>query len=121
MVTMNRKDFFRKVCASGVCMCGFGSIALSDNKKESYGTGMEDQDNALIHSWIAVLLSNINKGLSEEEKKNILKNCSVTHFEDLKMDETLSPYIGDLDKFIIFLKDQLLPAHRLRQLLYHQF
>ena len=102
---LSRKDFFKKACFSGVCLCGFSAIGLSHNNTENSGLTEEPQNNntGMQQAWISVLLTNFNKELDEEEKKRMLKSCSVSHYENLKMDEILKPFINDLDKFIEFL------------------
>lgn len=105
---INRKAFLKKVCISGTCMCGFSSIALSENQNMNPESSGETQDNnqMLIHEWISNLLANLNREMDNERIMNILKNCSIVHYNNLKMDTILSPYIGDLDKFICFLEEK---------------
>ena len=103
---MNRKDFFKKACLTGACMCGFSSIALSNKKNSVQSEVTQDGNLILIQTWISNLLSNLNEELDEEGKRSVLKNCSVVHYENLKMDDVLSPFVGNLEKFIGFLEEK---------------
>ena len=104
---MKRKDFLKKACFTGLCVCGFGSIAMSDNNKNPNQTEETQDDNQiLIQTWIAHLLSNLDQELDDEVKKNVLKDCSIVHYKNLKMDDVLSPYIGNLEGFIGFLGEK---------------
>ena len=107
MKAISRKQFFKRACFTGICMCGFGSVALSDTNENSDQTEENQNDNQiLIQTWISNLLSNIDKELEEERKRNILKECSIVHYENLKMNDILSPYINNLEGFIGFLEEE---------------
>ena len=108
MNNINRKDFLKKTCLSGVCLCGFSSIGLSHSNNEKSEIAEEEKDNntKMMQTWIGILLSNIDETFSEKEKKSVLKSCSTSHYENLKMDEILNPYINNLDKFIEFLENE---------------
>lgn len=107
MKAISRKVFFKNACFSGIFACGFGSIAMSGNAENSDKTEVNQDDNQiLIQTWISGLLSNIDKELDEEAKRKILKNCSVVHYENLKMNDVLSPYVGNLEGFIEFLEQK---------------
>ena len=107
MKTLDRKDFIKKACVSGACLCGFSSIALAGkNKTNNPMEGPENSNFAMTQAWISNLLVNINKNLTIEEKRKILKSCSIAHYDNLKMEEVLSPYEGNIEKFIGFLEDE---------------
>lgn len=107
MKNIDRKEFFKKACLSGACLCGFGSVGLSN------GTGNAESDSRpnaekkdVRNEWLAVLLSNISKELNEKQKRKILTKCASAHYEDLGMDKILEPYRNDLDRFLAFLEDE---------------
>lgn len=107
MKTLDRKDFIKKACISGACLCGFSSIALAGKKNnENSEEESEDANLVMIQTWISNLLANVNKNLTTEEKRKIIKSCSIAHYESLEMDEVLSTYAGNLDKFIGFLEEE---------------
>lgn len=105
---MNRKEFLKKACLSGACMCGFSSIALFANNVGNQQPTSEPVDSKLllVQEWVSSLLSNMNEQLSEEELRRALKSCAIVHYNNLKMDNVLSAYIGKLDKFIEFLEKE---------------
>ncbi|MBP1638669.1 MAG: hypothetical protein H6Q17_252 [Bacteroidetes bacterium] len=105
---MNRKDFLKKACISGVCMCGFGSIALAnktDNVDEK-AFQAQTQSLALSREWISSLLLNANVELDKESARKLIKKTAEVHFKNLKMDALLAEYKGDLDRFSVFLRDK---------------
>jgi hypothetical protein len=107
-MAVNRKEFIKKACLSGACLCGFASIAASSVSSGS--KPIQDQKpvnpNALQQEWISVLLSNIDDNLSETELRNALKGCAIVHYNNLNMDSILAEYKGNLDKFITFLSTE---------------
>jgi hypothetical protein len=107
-MSLNRKNFLKKVCVSGACMCGFSSIAFSDKENENFdpATGLQENNQTMIRDWISNLVSNLNGEFNENEIKNVLKKCSVIHYDNLKMDEILFSYINDLESFIDFLEEK---------------
>lgn len=107
-MTINRKDFFKKICLSGACLCGFGSMAFP---KQADGTDEKPsqeqaQKLALIQEWISSILLNVNNELSKESARKLIKKTAGVHYENLKMDTLLAEYSGDLDKFIDFLREK---------------
>jgi hypothetical protein len=108
MENLSRKDFFKKACYTGACLCGFSSIGLANNNIGSLETDNERQDNKkdLRQEWLSILLSNISNEFDENERRRILKSCSSAHYDDLGMDVLLAPYKYDLDKFINFLESE---------------
>jgi hypothetical protein len=107
-MTVNRKDFLKKVCFSGACMCGFGSIAFSKEVDGSDENTMQDHNlkHTLLQEWIASMLLNVNDELDKETARKLIKKTAGVHFEDLKMDALLAEYKGDLDKFTVFLREK---------------
>lgn len=56
--------------------------------------------------WISEILTHINNNLDEEKLRLIIKSTSKVHYQHLKMDELLAPYIGKLDDFITFIEKE---------------
>ena len=106
MTKITRKNFFKKACASGACLCGFSALALSNsNEEQEKKEEVKNADEMLVKSWLSGLLVNIDKGLDEASKRKILKSCSIVHYENLKMDEMLAPYVGNLEGFMKLLQE----------------
>lgn len=107
MKNISRKDFFKKACYTGVCLCGFGSIGLPNNMGNSGLENVSQGSKKDLHQeWLSILLSNISKVLDENEKREILKKCASAHYQDLEMDKVLVSYRYDLNKFIHFLENE---------------
>ena len=54
---MNRKDFFKKACFTGICMCGFSAIAMPDNNENSgQDEETKERNQILIRTWIKSLM-----------------------------------------------------------------
>ncbi|MDP4202009.1 MAG: DUF6144 family protein [Bacteroidota bacterium] len=108
MATISRKDFLKKACISGVCMCGFSSIALFANNTKTEQTSTEPDNSKLllVQEWTSNLLSNLNEQFSGERLRPIVKNCAIVHYNHLKMDEMLAPYVGNLEQFIDFIENK---------------
>ncbi len=106
-MSINRKDFLKALCLSGSCVCGFSSIALSKNIAGNHDVLSNEQGNnpVVIKEWISSLLQNITVELDEESARKLIKKTFSAHYKDLKMDNLLAEYRGDLDKFIAFLQD----------------
>ncbi|HNW52350.1 MAG TPA: hypothetical protein PKH79_14810 [Prolixibacteraceae bacterium] len=102
-MSLSRKDFFKTVCLGGACLCGFGPVALAATSSPDPSS---DQDNKmqLFKEWIEMILSNIDSSLSEKEVRSIIKSCALAHYNQLKMDDVLAGYQGNLDKFIGWLE-----------------
>ncbi len=96
---MNRKNFIRKSCLAGACLCGFGPLSMnsSGNLKNEENPGIEKE-------WLAVLLTAFDKEVDEAKKRKIIKQASIVHYNQLKMNEVLAPFKGNMDKFISFLE-----------------
>ena len=117
-MAINRKEFLKKMCISGACLCGFGQMAFSNNEEvdssssnASATSGSPSANNdvekpSVSEAWISLLLTSLNNELDEEAKRKVMKKTSLAHYQSLKMDELLAPYKGDLDKFIKFLNTE---------------
>ncbi len=98
---MDRKSFFKKACFAGACFCGFGNISSMANHEN---VTVQDENKQLKQDWLSNLLLNLDQVLDDDVLRKIVKKASITHYDNLKMDALLSPYIGDLDKFNQFIE-----------------
>jgi len=55
--------------------------------------------------WIAALLP-LMATIDPGEAHRVLKRCSSSHYEDLKMDETVARFRGNVGSFIEFLRTE---------------
>ena len=85
---------------AGGCLCGFTSLAAGTLDLDQ-GTG--DPQKILMQEWISTLMFSLDIQTGREESRQIMKKCARAHYDHLKMDEVLLPYIGDLKKFVQFL------------------
>jgi hypothetical protein len=106
-MALNRKNFLKKVCLSGACVCGFSSIALSQSiSNDDEKSEAKDKNILLLKEWIACLLVNAKVDLDKKTVQNLIKKTSDIHYKDLKMDDLLAGYKGNLEKFIVFLGEK---------------
>jgi hypothetical protein len=101
----NRRKFIQKACFAGACLCGFASIAKPASSIENQNTE-PDRDKMLMHDWISVLLGSIDDQADEATCRTIMRNCAIAHYNHMQMDNTLEPYIGDLEKFLGLMKEK---------------
>lgn len=104
----NRRNFVKKACISGACLCGFGSmLAQGANSKGTTDIAESDDRNTkFMQDWISTLLLNIDENTSQEECRKMMKPCAVAHYNFLEMDTVLAPYVGDINKFIQFIGEK---------------
>lgn len=107
-MAINRKDFLKKACLTGVCFCGFASLAYADADENESGSSKSgtDQEKHLIQGWTASLLMNLGSELEPATLKNLIKRNAIIHFNELKMNNMLMDYIGNPDKFIAFISEK---------------
>ena len=100
---MNRKDFLKRACVTSACFCGFGGVvsAASDTNSET-----QEKENTIQNEWLANLLENLGEDIDQESLRPVIKKASEVHYNQLKMDEMLSPYAGDIDAFIQFIEKE---------------
>jgi hypothetical protein len=106
---MNRKKFLKNACVTGACMCGFASVFQAVKGSAETGqseAGRDDNGKVLIQEWIAQLLSGMDSNLTEENKRAIMKKCAIVHYNNLKMDDVLAGYKGNLEGFMKFLEKE---------------
>jgi hypothetical protein len=107
-MSINRKDFIKKSCLTGLCVCGISAVTQGQSAAGS-GTASAAQaenPNALQQAWISALLYGIDNKLTEEEMRNIFKACALTHYNDLGMDNIVKGYAGDVERFIGYLTSE---------------
>jgi hypothetical protein len=100
---MDRKEFLRKTCLTGVCGCGFGAIALNAGNTSQ---AVQDNTNPVPQKWLISLLENLDQNVDQAELRKIIKMSAGVHYDQLKMDEMLSGYTGKLREFIGFLEKE---------------
>jgi hypothetical protein len=64
-----------------------------------------DAEDALISGWLGRLLNQIDDNLPAETAATLLKGCALAHYQHLNMDQTLTPYQGNLPAFLRFLNE----------------
>lgn len=64
-----------------------------------------DVDSKVTLAWLNMLIESIDR-LPYETKKEVIKGCSISHFNAINMGNILSKYIGDIYSFITFLESE---------------
>jgi hypothetical protein len=107
-MSVNRKEFLKKACFAGACMCGFGLPLLAGSRQEV--TGVEDDPGddgkVFIQKWIANLLENMKKESDQSDMAAIIKKNAEVHFNDLEMHEMLADYIGKPEEFTRYIAEK---------------
>jgi len=99
---MDRKSFFKNLCLSGACLCGFGAMAKFQSDSIQH---IEDSDReSITQLWLSSVLASVNPHVVSNELKETIKQGALVHYQQLNMDSVLTDYIGDLPKFISFLE-----------------
>lgn len=109
MAGTRRKDFIRSVCVAGGCLCGFGAIASVPQSGVATGVAPQeptDERLVMIQEWIAVLLKSVEDSTNKATQRRILKGNARVHYNSLKMEQVLHPFIGNMAKFISFLEEE---------------
>jgi hypothetical protein len=107
-MAITRKEFFKKACLTGACFCGFTSLGVHAAASETVSGEVQPDDKIrkLMQDWISALLLNIDENADDEECRKIVKPCSTAHYNFLEMDKVLTPYVGDMAKFIQFISNE---------------
>lgn len=100
---MDRKGFLRKTCIAGVCGCGFGALALNAG---SVASADQENINPVPQQWLIRLLENLDQNIEEAELRRIIRMSAGVHYDQLKMDDLLSGYVGKLGEFVTFLEKE---------------
>jgi hypothetical protein len=106
-MTIDRKDFLKKVCFSGACLGGFSSIAFPKESNDAKVAALqaEDKNLPLLQEWITSILQNVPIELDKESARKLIRKTAEVHYNNLKMDSQLAEYEGNIDKFIAFLQN----------------
>lgn len=104
---LSRKDFFKKACISGACLCGFSNLAsLATTRGENNESPAPQVNTKLMQDWLSNLLSSMAEQSNSENVRSILKQCAIAHYNNLNMDDLLANYTGHMDKFINFIEEK---------------
>lgn len=105
---VNRKEFLKKACLAGACMCGFGlpAVALGNQADQVQHEDSSDKENIFVQNWIANLLNNLDADSENIDLKSVIKKNAEIHFDNLKMNEMLKEYLGKPDEFIAFISEK---------------
>lgn len=104
-MTQTRRNFIRKSCIGGICLCGFHRLYANDAAEDSAATGNGEQSMPLV--WIGTLLSGLENCHTDElTLRQILKPAAIAHYNQLEMDVKLAPFLGKPDDFIAFLEKE---------------
>ena len=98
----DRRSFVKRSCLLGFCGLGISSgliAADATNKTE------EAKPEPIHSKWISSLLLAM-KDVNPETAKKIIKNRGEAHFDDLKLKEVLAPFVGNLEAFHSFLRNE---------------
>lgn len=98
----NRRQFLKKACFSGACMCGFTALVKASTEEDIE----PDSNKLLMYEWISSLMQSIDENEDENMSRQIMKKCAVAHYNHLKMDDLLKPYEGNLEKFNQFIENE---------------
>ncbi len=103
-----RRKFLKTACLSGVCLCGFSSIAQSEAMTALDASTNEptNKNETMFLKWITELLNNLDANLTEVQLREIVKSASIAHHQNLDMDKMLSQFKGKLDEFIKFIEEK---------------
>lgn len=103
-----RRDFFKSACMSGICLCGFSSLAQGKvmNALDALEGAPDNEGGKMFLRWITEVLGNLDANLPKDEIRKIVKSASIADHISLGMDEVLAPYKGKLDEFVKFLEKE---------------
>jgi hypothetical protein len=106
-MSISRKEFFKTVCLSGACLCGFGMMTspLAGSLNQNTATDESNGKELLLQALIAKVLTNLNSEFSKDEIRKVMKSCALVHYDNLKMDDLLKDYVGNLKKFISWIEE----------------
>jgi hypothetical protein len=107
-MSLSRKDFFKKACLTGACVCGFGPLVFASDNSDLPSAPSEEEDRrlTLVQEYLGGLLINMQDNLDSEENRKIIKQLAQVHYKELKMDEFLKPYENNLPGFIDLLEKE---------------
>lgn len=100
-----RRTFLKTACLTGACLCGFSSLIRGEMVSDNPDVGT-DSAKILIHEWISTLLLGLDENEDEATCRKIMKKCALVHYDQLNMNDLLTPYYGDIIKFCRFLENE---------------
>jgi hypothetical protein len=108
MKNISRKEFIKKACATGACMCaagcmGYAHTVFGVHRQES---GVPVDKDEMPRQWLSLLLGHIDGIADEAGKRSLLKGCAQAHYDHLKMEELLAPYRNHPDAFVKYLESE---------------
>ena len=101
----DRRTFIKQACMAGVCLCGFPSFLHAEILAENNASHSNEKE-TFMQEWISTLLLSIDNNANPENCRTIMKKCAISHYEELKMDNLLSSYIGEIEKFNQFIEKE---------------
>ncbi|MBN1362635.1 MAG: hypothetical protein JW993_18705 [Sedimentisphaerales bacterium] len=101
----SRRAFVKKACLAGLCACGARAVNAAQTGESESAPAPEEKPATMPQKWIVTLLPLLAGG-DQEYARRVLKGCSASHYEHLKMQATLEPFIGKLPAFLDFLRTQ---------------
>jgi hypothetical protein len=99
----DRRSFMKTACLAGFCACGPESAIAAPTAADADAQTEAPKPATMPQKWIVTLLPQLAKG-DREQARRILKSCSESHYEDLKMQATVDRFRGKLDDFLSFLR-----------------
>ena len=107
-MTVTRKEFLKKACMSGVCICGAGQLMAAHSHAGVAVTQEQNSKNpnALQQEWISILLNDIDDRIPPEDLRRVLRGCAISHYNSLGMNAVIEPFKGKTDEFIIYLSNE---------------
>ncbi|MGF7138804.1 DUF6144 family protein [Roseimarinus sediminis] len=81
---------------TGACFCGFPALIRANHPETDEE---KSKDTEITRQWISTLLKNVEDIGDEAVMRQLIKGCAVNHFKQLKMDQFLEPYQGNIEEF----------------------
>ena len=104
-MSTDRRSFMKTACLAGFCACGAEDATSALTAADANAQTEAPKPATMPQKWIAALLPELAKG-DREYAKRILKPASESHYADLKMQETVERFRGELDAFLAFLRKE---------------
>lgn len=99
----SRRAFVKRAAVVGLCACGAQVVDGAETGTGEGASAPPEKPAEMPQKWVAVLLPLLAGG-DREYAKRVLKGCSASHYEHLKMPATLAPFVGKLPAFLDFLR-----------------
>jgi len=104
-MSTNRRTFMKTACLAGFCGCGAKNPVSARADANAPIQAEAPKPATMPQKWILTLLPQLAKG-DQENARRILKPCSASHYEELKMQATVDRFRGNLDEFLAFLRKE---------------